>query len=255
MVLHLVNADPKYTPPHFQPPPAGGWLHVGAAIAPPGRLPFVRPNAARAALIERLNELAERIRPLSGVRHADIFRAVLIPPADPRHANLARFDVAVLVETASVETADAVLDHPTFATVLAALDAVSSHVHVMAARCTRQVAPVDHTPAGLFLFNYFAPTTGQTDTETATQLWEHLAAWYITETGLANSTLLAPTGPSDFVLVNHARFDRGLPSLAAKQFRKPTFRSYVQANLGAHDLIAMPALYRLATSPKENRDD
>ena len=46
-----------------------------------------------------------------------------------------------------------------------------------------------------------------------------------------NSTLLGPVGPSDYVFVNHARWDISLPRFAARQFGKRTFYSYVLANL------------------------
>jgi hypothetical protein len=46
--------------------------------------------------------------------------------------------------------------------------------------------------------------------------------WYQAETGLDNSTLLAPIEgeTSDFVIVNHARWDSSLFSVLAKQLGK-----------------------------------
>ena len=96
----------------------------------------------------------------------------------------------------------------------------------------------------MFLFNYFAGD----DQGLAVELWEYLAGWYEAETGLANSTLLAPLDgeQSDYVLINHARFDGSLPLFLARQLPKKTFRSYMLANLKAHHIAAMPVLYRLA---------
>jgi len=51
---------------------------------------------------------------------------------------------------------------------------------------------------------------------------------------------------SDYVMINHARWDHSLPLFAARQLPKKTFRSYMIANLAAHHLAAMPVLYRLA---------
>jgi len=51
---------------------------------------------------------------------------------------------------------------------------------------------------------------------------------------------------SDYVMINHARWDHSLPMFAARQLPKKTFRSYMIANLAAHHLAAMPVLYRLA---------
>lgn len=253
MELNLVNPDPRYDPPRFEPPPHSGWVHLGATVAPPRRGPFVRSDTTRTALVRRLTAGAAQLQDHAGVRQVAVFEAVLMPPADSRVARPARFDVALLVETATSEAAAGLPDDPTFRALLDALRTASSHLHVMGARCTRLLAPVEQSRDGLYLFNHFAPADGPADPELATALWEHLAAWYVVETGLANSTLLAPTGPSDFVLVNHARFDTSLPALAASQFGKRSFRSFVLANLRAHHLVAMPALYRLASSPKEGR--
>jgi len=84
------------------------------------------------------------------------------------------------------------------------------------------------------------------DPRVALDLWDHLAAWYAVETGLDNSTLLGPAGPSDYVFVNHARWDMSLPRFAVTQFGKRTFYSYVLANLHANGTASMSILYRLA---------
>jgi hypothetical protein len=121
----------------------------------------------------------------------------------------------------------------------------------MAAGCVRSLGEVEQSRGGLFLFNHFAPENpGGITREAAIELWEHLAGWYVAETGLDNSTLLAPievgAEPSDYVLVNHARWDKAPMRLAAEQFGKPSFYRYVRANLAAAGVIAMPVLYRLA---------
>ncbi|TWP38323.1 hypothetical protein [Leekyejoonella antrihumi] len=206
----------------------------------------MRRESGRTALLARLIGLADELRKRPEVRQATVFRAVLIPPVGGRLTRPARFDVAVLVQTVSSDTLASVRSDPAFTALDGALRGASSNVHVMAARCARLLAPVDHTRDGLFLFNYFASADGRLDTEAAINVWEHLAAWYIAQTGLTNSALLAPTGPCDYVLVNHARWDTGLPTLAARQFSKRTFHTYVRANLRDNHLIAMPALYRLA---------
>jgi hypothetical protein len=51
---------------------------------------------------------------------------------------------------------------------------------------------------------------------------------------------------SDYVMINHARWDGSLPVFAARQLPKKTFRSDMLANLTAHHLAAMPVMYRLA---------
>jgi hypothetical protein len=51
---------------------------------------------------------------------------------------------------------------------------------------------------------------------------------------------------SDYVFVNHARWDISLPRFAVRQLSKPSFYRYVLANLRANRTAAMPILYHLA---------
>lgn len=80
----------------------------------------------------------------------------------------------------------------------------------------------------------------------ALKLWGHLAGWFMTETGLDNSTLLQPIGESEFAFVNHARWDYGVARLGLQMFTKPSFRSFVRANLNGNDTGSMPILCRTA---------
>ena len=207
------------------------------------------PDTARAALLGQLTALAVDVQALPDVRQVSVYRAVLVPPVPAAAQDVlrpARFDVAVLIETASPDLLAAVRDAPQVARIFAALQAASSNVHVLAVRCARYLGPVERTRQGLFLFNHFTALSDEVDVELATALWEHLAAWYAAETGLTNSTLLAPAGGSDYLFVNHARWDIGLPRLAVAQFAQRTFRSYVLANLRANQIVARPVLDRLA---------
>lgn len=237
MELNLVNTRPAFAPPQFRATPTSGYLHLGAAVAPPTGPPFVRPDARRSALLAQLAELAAEVERLDTVRRASLYRAVLVPPI-----GTARYDVAMLVETSAPEALADVQASVPVAKVRAALDEVATDVHVMAARCVRSLGEVDRTRQGLFLFNHFTAA----DPAIALPLWEHLAGWYAARTGLDNSTLLAPVEPDDYVLVNHARWDKGPLRLAVEQFARPSFHRYVRANLRAHDVVAMPVLYRLA---------
>jgi hypothetical protein len=100
---------------------------------------------------------------------------------------------------------------------------------------------VDKTRPGTFLFNYFVGD----DPAVVVRLWDYLAGWYQAETGMDNSTVLAPLEgeKSDYVVINHARWDGSLLAFAARQFAKKSFRSYMLANLDAHNVGAMPILY------------
>lgn len=202
--------------------------------------PLVRPSARRAALVARLKPLVADLARSETVRRATLYRAVLIPPLGRRTRHPARFDVVVLVETTAPEVLDEVRGAPAFERMLAETSATARDVHLMSARCARSLGEVDRGRQGLFLFNYFVAD----DPDATLRLWEHLAGWYVEETGLDNSTLLAPIGEADYVLVNHARWDKSPLRLAVEQFARPSFHSYVRANLRRNQVTAMPALYR-----------
>jgi|SRR5947209_6920080 len=148
----------------------------------------------------------------------------------------------MLIEARTPEVLDEVRSTDAHGRLLAAVTEAASEPHVMAARGVRSLGDVDRSPPGLFLFFDFTCE----DPEVAIEPWEHLAGWYVRETGLEDSTLLVPIDDVDYVLVNHARRDKRLLRLAAEQLSKKTFRCYVAANLRANLTVAMPVLYRLA---------
>jgi hypothetical protein len=247
MELTIVNPHPKYPQVGLIDPPPTGYLLLAAVVEPTvGRTPFPRGGPRKAALLAELKSLAARLERLEAVTRATIYRAVLISPAgrDARRmaARPARYDVAALVETTTVDVLGDVQASPEYRKLHDALTAAAREEYQMPARCLRRVGDVDKTRPGLFLFNYFAAE----DPQVALELWEHLAAWYAVETGLDNSTLLGPIGPADYVFVNHARWDMSLPRFAVKQFSTRTFYTYVLANLRANATAAMPILYHLA---------
>ena len=110
----------------------------------------------------------------------------------------------------------------------------------MRARCVKAIADVDKRVDGTYLFNYWAAA----DRATALEVFDHLAPWYQTRTGLQNSTVLQPIDDDDFAFVNHARWDAGPLAIAAHQFLRPSFHRYVRPNLAANHIRVYPALYR-----------
>ncbi len=246
MELTIVNPSPKWPPAEQRQPLRYGYLHIGAAVAPPNRSPFPGPSSARAALLDHLKVLASELERLDPVVRATIYRAVLVPPAGNNQgeplAHPARFDVTALVETRSPEDITEVRTAEPYRRLVEAVGAAAQDVQSMAARCVRLIADVDKSPGGLFLFNHFIAQ----DPGVALELWDRLAGWYAVETGLDNSTLLQPIGQATYTLVNHARWDRGLQWLMMKQFSTPSFWTYVRANLEANQTVSMPVLYRRA---------
>lgn len=50
---------------------------------------------------------------------------------------------------------------------------------------------------------------------------------------------------TNFIIINHARWDGSLVSVLAEQLAKKSFRSYVPGNLDTNQVGAMPVSYRL----------
>jgi hypothetical protein len=242
----LVNPQPKYQPVKLIEPPPLGYIHLAAAVASPaGRIPRPGSSPRKTVLLTRLKDLTRQLANLPEVIRATVYRAILIPPPGgyaEQATHPARYDVAVLVETTTPEVIGEVQTSEPYKLLLEAVQDAATDLHIMAARCIKRVGDVDKTRQGLFLFNYFVAE----DPKVALRLWEHLAGWYAVETGMDNSTLLAPIGDADYVFVNHLRWDYGLPRLMVRQFAKPSFYRYVLANLRANRTGSMPLLYRLA---------
>jgi hypothetical protein len=249
MDLQLVNPQAKYPKVTLLQPPPLGYIHLAAAVGPlSGRTPFPGRSPKKAGLLTRLGFLACEVERLAMVERATVYRAVLFAPpagAASQAPRLARHDVVVLIETTSPQVLGEVQATEPYNVLAAAVTQAATDVHVMTAHCRKRVGDVDKTRQGLFLFNYFVAD----DAAVALQLWEHLAGWYVVETGLDNSTLLEPLGPAAYAFVNHARWDSSLPRLMLRQLTKPSFRTYILANLQANRTIAMPILYQLAAPP------
>jgi hypothetical protein len=124
-----------------------------------------------------------------------------------------------------------------------ALRSKAKEMHIIVAHNAKRVGDVDKTRKGPFLFNYFV---GE-DAQVTLALRDYLAGWYAVETGMENSTLLIPLEgeSSDDLIINHARLDSLLRFLW-HQFSKKSFKSYMQANLDANRVGAMPVFNRLA---------
>jgi hypothetical protein len=253
--LKIVNPDPRYSRASLVEPSPLGYIHVAAEVRP-RPLPLgalMPPGRAKWELVGTLKQVARELERLEPVQRVTIFNALPNPPATrfsdyvrerEHEIHVARFDLVVLIETESPEAAAEVQRTRPYEDLSAALHATAQHTHVITARNAKRVGDVDKTRQGLFLFNYFVAD----DPRVALELWDYLAGWYQVELGLENSTLLVPLEgeESDYVAINNARFDEGLPRFIARQMSRKSFRTYVQANLEANRVGAMPILYRLA---------
>jgi hypothetical protein len=183
------------------------------------------------------------------VRQADLFQARLVAPGmghdllEKRAGAVtpARFDVVLLVQTDSPESARDLRDDPVYAALRSQLEAASQHTHEIVARNVRRIADVDHTRPSVFLFNFFYAD----ENAALIPVWEHTAQWFVENTNLPDSNVLEPlSGESgSYGIVNHAswpHFRTFLPHFALR----PSFRRFVLATFAANGVAAQPILYR-----------
>ncbi|WP_227377964.1 hypothetical protein [Haladaptatus halobius] len=250
---HAVVADSTYSRAQFIEPSSLGYIHIGATVRPRSLPLTLLPNGReKTELLTRLKERARHLEELEAVETAAIFETAAMPPLhrlpyikehkDSIH--LARFDVAVLIETKSPVAAREVQDTQAYQSLMDAIQNAATDVHVMAARNEKRIGDVDKTKQGVFIFNYFVAD----DPDVMLELFDYLAGGYVAETGLDNSTLLVPLDNenADYIAINNARWDIGILRFLWRELTNKSLRSFVQTNLKANQVGAMPVLYRLA---------
>jgi hypothetical protein len=229
-------------------PTRSGYLLVAAEI---DRRPMFLPNSrTKRALVRSVMELLPALRADERVLEAVAFDGLLAPARpgevlkDRPEVPIARFDLAVLVETSTLETAEALEREEPWTTLARMIEARSRRSYRLRAHNVRRMGPVDHRRNGVFLFNYFF--ADRTDLNLAA--WQYTAGWFRDQTGLDNSTVLLPDATSEprYRLVNHARWDHLWNVVPALIFKR-TFRTYVLRHFAANGVAAQPVLYRLAS--------
>jgi hypothetical protein len=185
----------------------------------------VRRSTKRSHALEKCHDLARQLETLAEVVAATVYQAVLIPPVK----DSPRFDVLVLIQTASLEAIPTV----EAAEAYQQLDAD----FVMRARNIRRIGDVDSSRSGTFLFNHFAAA----DPERALRTWENITGWFTDKAGVDDSALLQPTDEAAYVFVNYVRLPCG-PIRFLLRFAKPSFRKYVTANLNANQIRNAPVI-------------
>ncbi len=233
-------------------PTTSGYLLLAAEV---DRRPMFLPNSrAKRRLLRQIQRLLRGLRADQRVLEAVAFDGLLTPARRGElleqrpEVPVARFDLAVLVETTSPTTAAELEAEPLWGELVATIEAASRRSYHLRGHNVRRMGPVDHHRQGVFLFNYFY--ADRTDLNLAAL--QYTAGWFADQTGLDNSTVLLPDDTSEprYRLVNHARWDRladVLPSLIFKR----SFRTYVLAHFKANGVAAMPVLYRLVPDPEE----
>lgn len=221
-------------------PPTGDGFLMLAGEAGSWRGHFAFPPAPLSA---RLKALAAGVE----AREANVFRAVLRTPGEgdellaARGIRPARYDVVVLLRTASVEAALALRQNAAYKEIAETMGAAARRTHEIVASNAGRLGDVDHSQDHCFLFNYFYAD----DRETLLKVWEYTAGWFQAKTSLPNSALMQPLAGerADYGLVNHASWPNWRTFLPSLIFR-PTFRRFVLANFQANGIAAQPIIYR-----------
>lgn len=195
------------------------------------------------ALAAHLEDLAAKVDAVE----VNVFRALFRTPGEgdellaDRGIRPARYDLVVLIRTASVDEAHEVRESAAYQDLAQALRAESRRTLEVVGRNAGQIGPVDHGQDHYFLFNYFYAD----DRETLREVWEYTAGWFQEKTALPNSALMQPVDgeTGDYGLINHASWPTLRTFLPSLIFR-PTFRSFVLANFKANGVAAQPIIYR-----------
>ena len=209
--------------------------------------PDQRPG--KKAAIGALKGAAKSLSAMDGVLDATVFKTWIAPPGRGEYLKqrpevaIARYDLVLLLELENADTARAVRASDDWAAILDAAAKLARKSLVLSAKNVRRMGSVDHSRDGVFLFNYFyADNLAQN-----LAIWEYTAGWFQDQTGLDNSTLLVPDADqgSDYMVINHCRWDRARDILPSLIFKK-SFKQFVLANCNANRVAPIPILYRLA---------
>ena len=249
--LNVVNKHLNFPTVSLMEPASSRYIHIAAEVDSNPIPIFLWTSPHKRKLLKDCKKWCTQLKQELNLISADVFKAVLRPPAglgefveqrmDKVH--IARFDVSVLIEAESDEVIQQVQRHPAYQEMEKAIKASASYTHIITATNTRRIGPVDHSRQGVFLFNYFFAD----DTTQNLAVWNYTAGWFQSETGLDNSTVLLPNNEngSKYNIINHCRWDKMSDILPSLLFKR-TFHAYVLDNFIANHVAPMAILYRLA---------
>lgn len=247
--MRIVNQQLQYPRAPLINPNLTGYVHIAIEIDH-SPLPFYFwSSAAKKRVLQRAKRFAQSLANHADVNTANVFRAVVCPPLrqpflervrDRFH--VARFDLAVLIETRDLAAAQRLRESDELRDFLEFVRVHARYQHTVVAANARRIAEVDKSRPGVFLFNYFYSERP----EDLLAVWEYTAGWFIQETHLDNSTLMMPPSgeASEYQVINHCRWD-SLARLLPRLIFVPSLQKYVMANFAANEIAVMPILYRL----------
>ena len=252
--MKIVNSHLKFPKAKLIDPNTKGYIHI-AVEADYSSFPFfLSASKTKKEILGKANQLLTGIKKQEGVQAVSLFKAAIMPPARQAYLDsikdkihVAKFDVAILIETKNIETAKKVREDENLRQLLEYFEKHASFTHVAVMKNARRIAEVDKSRPGIFLFNYFFAE----DPNEIFPVWEYTAGWFTTNTALDNSTLLKPLDGqnSKYSVINHCRWDR-LSYVLPRLMLMKTVRSYVGENFTANNIASMPILYRLENNFK-----
>jgi hypothetical protein len=242
----ITNPGGRYHRASLIEPSQSGYVHIAAQIDPPTRPGPAPATRARNEALARLSRERARLAQQHPDWSVELFRAVGFPPLDSlpipeRYRSAAAFyDVIVLVKTTTTAELPSLSEDAAYQAMLDVLEQRARSVTITQARNARRIAdvPPEHK---LHLFNHFlAEDAGALD------VWDYVAGWYEQEMRLKNSEVLAPIDPhsTPFAFINHASWNMTLARFITRQLTRPSFRTFVLANLRDNDIGSLPYLYR-----------
>lgn len=242
--IKIVGPKNRFPKVVLQPPT--GHTFVILALEIDNRLPFFAfwESRAKKQAIQLLKNFSIKT---TGVVEQNLFKEVLSPPGRGEylkkrpHIHIAKYDLVLLVELETSEAALALQSSPEWQALLKSVSALANNTLNLRASNPRLIGLVDHKRQGVFLFNFFYAD----DLAQNLAIWEYTAGWFVDQTGLDNSCLLAPLENSDYTVINHCRWD-SLWNIIPSLIFKPSFGSYVEANFRANQTAPIPILYKLA---------
>jgi len=249
--MKIVNGHMQYPKASLVDCNDYGYFHIAAELEKPIG-PFPRNTERKSKIVLQCKEISKHLREISGVRHVNVFEAIIIPPGRGKllerrtgKVHVAQFDVVVLIETIGMQVTKKIQEHPLFLELIQLLSSSSNYTHKVAASNVCRIAEVNKSQQVVFLFNYFYAD----DAKELLPVWDYTAGWLEVKTKLDNSTLLLPdTGEhSQYGLINRCRWNR-LSDIIPDLLFRPSFRKYVLKNFEINGIAAIPILYRLADS-------
>lgn len=220
----------KYHEPSFGEPLSSSFVYAAWSIDPLRAGPFVRSSAVRAQQIDKIRGVALELAQRPAVEGVHVFESSFIPPLP----GMPTYDVAMVVRARTSEGAvdirdDAQLQELNPATVFSATNAA-------------RFGDTENPGSGVnILLNHFA---GPPDRSAAVDTWRQISRWYVTKTGVDNSTLLRAEENAPYVVVNYARLPGGVIPFMLQQVLRPSFHRYVRTRLKEHRLTSLPLFVR-----------